>query len=229
MENVGDIITEVLVRNNRTTTDAFITDAMLQDWTRSAHNWASAYKKWPFTEGRISTTYAGTEEIFFEGYKADSIRFIKVGNDLLQKVGFKDYQQMKDEQIDSSDKVYTDFGRMLFINVNADISGTLTAYGQYQPVIDPTDLTATTIFSGYDSEGNDAIVEKVTSYLKKREHLPDEVAIHEEKAKELLESVWGKIGGEQFAYHNRSGDGMFSRFDVLEGGFKEDLLKRDQF
>ena len=63
LNNVGELLTEVLVRNNRTTTDGFITDAMLMDWVRMSHKWATAFHKWPFTEARDqSTAWSGSEE-----------------------------------------------------------------------------------------------------------------------------------------------------------------------
>lgn len=228
MRTQGEIITEVLVRNNRTTTDGFITDAMLGNWIEEAHRWASAYKKWPFTEGRISTTYTGVEAWDFEGYKSDSIRFLTIGDKIYQKINFKDYRQMLDESPGNSDKVYTDYGRTLYINTASGGTGTLTIYGQYQPTIDKSIPTETTIFSDWDTEGNEAIVEKVTGYLKRREHLPDEAELHDQRAVAKLEEMWDKIGGEQSNYQIRNGDGMFKRFDVLNGGFSDDI-NSDQF
>lgn len=227
--NNGDIIAEVLVRNNRTTTDSFITDTNLFDWLRQAHTWASSFKKWPFTEGRVSTTWTGTEEISFEGYKADTIRFIQIGGKRLQKINFEDYQLMRENYPDANDRVYSDFSRILFINPSADVSGTLTAYGQFQPTLDPTDLAQETVFSSWDAEGNEAIVEKMTAYLKAREHLPDETKFHDDRAMQKLEEVAGRIGQEQFAYHSKNDDGMFKRMDVVNGGFEDEVFRRDQF
>lgn len=230
LTNVGDIQTEVLVRNNRTTTDSFITDAMLQDWTRMAHTWAAAQHKWPMTEGRVSTTWAATEEWNFEGYKADSLRIIQVGGKRLRKLDFRNYQTFREEEPESDERVYSDFGKTVFINPNIDLSGTLTAWGQYQPVIDPTDLAAETVFSSWDAEANEAMVEKMSSYLKRREHLPDEAELHDQRASAKLAEVWQRILDEQHVYQTHpSSGGMFERFDVLEGGFNEDILKRDQF
>lgn len=228
MKTIGDVITQVLVRNNRTTTDGFLTDTILATWFTDSHAWAMSQKKWPFTEGRISTTYAAIEEINFEGYKADSIRFLKVGIDLFQKVDFESYLRMKNETPNSDSKVYTDFGKTLFINTLSGVSGTLTAYGQYQPYLDVTDLTANTSFANWNDEGNEAIYEKMTGFLKRREHLPDEAELHDQRALAKIEEVSIQIGKEKFAYQNRSGDGMFKRFDVINGGF-EDGLTRDQF
>lgn len=224
----GDIITEVLVRNNRTTTDSFITDSTIQGWLKDAHTWASAYKKWPVTEGRVSTTFA-SEEVSFEGYKADSIRFITVGDKLIQKINFRDYREMKDKTPNATDRVYSDYGKTLFVNTLADVSGTLTAYGQYQPVLDVTDLTAETIFSSWNAEANEAIVDKMSAYLKRRENLHAVAETLDKSAFTKLEQVYAGIAQEQSNYQVRNGDGMFERFDVVRGGFQDEIFKRDQF
>lgn len=235
LNNIGDIIDEVLVRNNRTTTDSFITDAILQDWIRQSHKWGAAYHKWPFTEGRISTTYTtgggvNSDEWFFEGYKTDSFRVMQVGGKRLTKLNFEDYQILREEEPSADDRVFSDFGRTVFINPNADVSGTLVAYGQYEPLIDPTDATATTIFSGYDEEGNEAMVEKMTAYLKRREHLAQEAELYDQRASTKLEEIWKRVQDEQYAYQTHPDrGGMFKRFDVLRDRATDELTKRDQF
>lgn len=235
LENVGDLQTELLVRNNRTTTDGFITDQILKDWTRQSHKWASSYKPWPFTEGRVSTTYTtgsgdGSDEFVFEGYKADSFRLLQIGGKRLRKLDFRNYQIFREETPDSTDRVFSDYGKIVFINPNADVSGTLTAWGQYQPEIDPTNLTAETVFTSYNAEINEALVEEMTSFLKRREHLPDEAELHAQRSRAILEEAWRRIQDEQYQYqtHETSG-GMWKRMDVVEGGFRDDLFRRDQF
>ena len=230
INNVGDIFTEFLIRNNRTTTDSFITDAMLQDWTRMSHTWASSQHKFPFTEGRVSTTFSATEEWNFEGYKADSFRLMQIGGKRLKKLDFRNYQIFREEEPSSDERVFADFGRTVFINPNVDLAGTLTAWGQYEPVIDPTDLTAITIFSGFDEEGNEAILEKMTAYLKRREHIPNEAELHDKRASLILDEIWKRVLDEQYQYqtHPDSG-GMFRRFDVLEGDYQEEIFRKDQF
>lgn len=234
----NDIITEVLVRNNRTTTDGFITDSTAQGWLKDAHTWAAGYKKWPMTEGKSSTTSASattsaegyTTLSYPEGYKADSIRLLTVGGKKIAKKNFYKFQKFLEDNPATTEKVWTDYGRQILINPNcADFSGSVVAWGQYTPSLDTTDMTATTIFSDYDEEGNEAIVEKMTSYLKAREHLPDEVKFHEDRAKEKLDGVEGLIDDEQYGYQDTRDDGMFKRFDVLRGGFREDTFNRDRF
>lgn len=223
-------MTEVLVRNNRTTTDAFITDTMLQDWARQAHVWATSLHKWPFTEGRVSTTFSATEEWTFEGYKADSFRILQIGGKRLKKLQFRDYQIFREEEPSSNERVFTDFGRTIFINPRIDLSGTLTAWGQYQPLLDPTDTTAETVFSSWNAEGNEAIVEKMSSFLQRRENNFDKAEIHDQRASAKLEEIWKAVLDEQYNYqtHPDSG-GMFERFDILNGGISEEIFKRDQF
>lgn len=236
INNVGDIITQVLVRNNRTTTDSFVTDTILQGWTSDANKWATSFHKWPFTEGRSSTTYttSTTDEnglaytTYPEGWKSDSIRILTIGGKRLQKLNFSDFLRYLEDNPASQERIYSDYNRQLYVNVNSDVSGTLTAYGQYTPLLDTTDLTATTIFSNYDEEGNEAIIEKMTSYLKRREHLPQEAELHDKRAIEKLEEIWNRIKDEQFAYQTKDRN-MFERFDVLQGDLTDDLFRRDQF
>ncbi len=231
MKTRDEIFTEVLVRNNRTTTDGFITDTILKSWYTEANVWANALHKWPFTEGRIQTTYAsgggiGGDEWFFEGYKADSFRILQVGGKRLTKLNFEDYQIMRETQPTATDRVFSDYGRTVFINPYADVSGTVVAYGQYQPYIDVTDENGVTIFSGYDEEGNEAVVEKMTGYLKRREHLANEAELHDQRAVQKLEEVYKRIMDEQYAYQpSPTRDGWFKRFDVINGrGLDQDNL-----
>lgn len=234
---VGDIQQEVLVRMNRTTTDSFITDVMLQDWTAAAHTWAAAYKKWPFTEGRVTTTYStsavdenGEVVVSYpEGWKSDSVRYLQIGGKRLQKLQPYEYQTYREQNPADSKRIYTDFGRLLLINPNADVSGTLMVWGQYTPAIDPTDLTATTIFSTYEEDGNDAIVEKMISYIRRREHATEEALLNEQTATQKLEAIWQRAADEQAMYQSGNNDGMWKRIDILNGANSDDLNHRDRF
>lgn len=239
-----DIFTEVLVRNNRTTTDTFITDAMLKSWFMEAHNWATSMYKWPFTEGRVQTTFAGGggpngDEYYFEGYKADSFRMVQIGGKRLMKLNFEDYQILMEEEPAANDRVFSDFGRVMYVNPNIDCTGTLVAYGQYLPAIDITDESGTTVFSNYEEEGNEAIVEKMSFYLGQREaqlgvgtggKVGGGAIAHNQLAQETLDRLWKRIGDEQYNYktHPDRG-GMWQRFDVLKGRANNEMWRRDQF
>lgn len=235
MQTRDDLFTQVLVRNNRTTTDGFITDTILKAWYKDAYIWAASFRKWPFTEERdASTTWSGTEEIpystFAPEYKSDSIRILTVGGKRFKKTNYEDYLTFREEQPSSTERVFTDFNRSLFINPVAGVTGTLYVYGQAQPPIDVTNETETTVFSTYDSEGNEAIYEKMSSYLKRREHLADEAELHDQRAAAKLDEIWTRIRDEQYKYQaGPSSSGLFSRVDVVDGGFFQDNFRRDQF
>lgn len=230
MRTRDDLFTELLVRNNLTTTDTFITDTYLKNWFRDAHVWASSFHKWPMTEGRVSTTFTATEEWQFEGFKADSIRIMQIGGKRLTKLNFEDYQTFREEESTADDRVFTDFGKLVFINPYVGLTGTLTAWGQYQPYVDVTDETGVTIFTNFDDEGNEGILEKMNSYLKRRLGNLQAAELHDQRAVAKLEEVWGRIQKEQFKYqtHPDSG-GMFKRFDVLQGAATDEIMHRDQF
>lgn len=237
MRTRDDIFTEVLVRNNRTTTDGFITDAFLKNWYTNANAWAASFHKWPFTEGKASTTYSTsvTDDMgnavipYPEGWKADSIRVMTIGGKRMDKLAFNSFLRFIENNLNNSARIYSDFGRQLYVNVNADVSGTLTAFGQYMPYLDVTDETGLTIFSGYDDEGNEAIVEKMSEYLKRREHLDDEAELHDKRAIAKLEEIWKRVQDEQYAYQTRD-QGMFEDFDVIRGrGNNNNNFRENQF
>lgn len=232
MRTIADIQTEFLVRGGlATTASGLVTDTILNSFTRAAHIWAAASKKWPFTEGRISTTYASVEEWNFEGYKSDSFRFITIGDKRLQKLNFEDYQIMKEEDLNRGGiraRFYSDFGGLVYIDPRLDLSGTLIAYGQFTPVLDPTDKDALTVFTNYDTEGNEAIVNEMLSYLKVREKKPQEANNYHQLAVNHIENLAKRIGQEQFAYQSTN-RGMFSRMDVIDGMHMSDEVRRDRF
>lgn len=228
MRTRDDIFTEVLVRNNRTTTDTFITDTMLKSWYKESHVWGASFHKWPFTEGKNSTTYTTsiTDEMgntivqYPEGWKADSVRILTIGGKQMRKLEFQSFLRFIENNSlsgnNNNSRVYSDYARQLYVNTGADVSGTLTAFGQYMPIIDVTDETGITIFSDFDEEGNEAIVEKMTAYLKRREHLPEEAELHDKRAADKLEEIWKRIGDEQYNYQTKD-QSMFDHFDVLRG------------
>lgn len=244
MKTRDDIFTEVLVRNNRTTTDGFITDTLLKNWYTQAHVMAMAQHKWPFTEGRIATTFAGGngdygDEWYFEGYKANSFRKILVGGKKLTKLNFEDYEIFREVEPISNDRVFSEFGRVVYINPNSDVSGTLVAYGQYQPYIDVTDETALTLFSGFDEEGNEALIQEMSSYLQERQNatptivrgkiISQSIASHQ-NALEILDRIWQRVLDERAMFKtHRDRGGMFDRIDVLNQNRYSDTLRRDQF
>ena len=235
LSDVSDIINEVLVRNNRTTTDSFITDQMLEDWLRESNAYCSTRYKWPFSEVRDYTlAWDGSEQIdyssFTINFKADAIRLLQIGGKQIRKTSFDEYQQFREDRPSDDEKVFSDFGRIIYINPNISLTGTIAAFGQYSPTIDPTDASATTIFSTYDQEGNEAIVELMTAYLKAREHLPDEQVLYKQMCNATLDELWKKVQAEQYNYKpGRGSRGMWEHFDVVEGGYRDELFNRDQF
>lgn len=232
LRTLGDILTQVLVRGNVTTTSAtngLYTDTILNGWMNDGHRWAAAQRKWPFTEGRVSTTFVSEETPYPEGWKSDSIRILTIGDKNFQKVNFQDYQIFKEERSGANDRIFSDFAGILYVNPSADASGTLIVYGQYTPAaLDTTDLTALTVFSDREEEGNEAIVEEILSYAYQREKKLDDAQYHHKRAMEIIDGVWKRYGDEQFGYHTKD-RGMFKRIDVLDGASQDERLKRDRF
>lgn len=235
MRNQGEIKDDILIQLGVSTTIAFYTDTILEDWIDKAHIWAAGHKKWPFTEGRINTTYVADNtsiEVGFnypEGWKPDSIRLLQVGGKRFKKVNFYKYQEFREDFNSDKNKIFSDHGRLYFINPQADVSGTTTLWGQFTPAeLAKSDNTVTTVFTDVADEGNEAIVEEVMSYAKKKEKDLSESAIHHQNAIKILDDLWERMKDEQFGYQILGDDGMFERMDIVGGNFRDDL-RRDRW
>lgn len=228
----GDLRDEILVRSGKDTTSAWVTDAILNDWLSQSHRWAANFKKWPFPEGRVSTTWASsTEEWDFEGYQSNSFRYLEVGGKRFQKVNWEDYKIYKEQKSTGQDKIYSEFGGLVFVNTSADVSGTLTAYGKYMPAnFDATDDTTETVFSEGNDEGNQAIIEEGIAYAMRRDGKLDEALQHHNLAIDHLNRLWEKIKAEKSLEHTvEVRGGMFKRMDVLKGGFEDVVNNESRF
>src|SRR3990167_5885414 len=187
MRTFFDVKDDIIVQLGVSTTVAFYTDAILDDWLDKAHKMAAGFKKWPFTEGRVNTTYASdSSEVglgYPEGWKADSIRLLQVGGKRFKKINFYKYQEFREEFSSDTEKIFSDHGLLYFINPNADVSGTTTLWGQFTPApLGETDSTVTTVFSDVADEGNEAIIEEVLSYAKKKQQKLQEALVHHQRA-----------------------------------------------
>lgn len=232
LNTLGDIIGDFLITMGTTTMIGNYTDAMLGTWASKAHSFAAARHKWPFTERRdISQTWSsGTEDYPYPSdFKSDSIRLLQVGGYWLQKLDFNDYQRYRQEQPGGSKRYYSDFGRRYYINPFIDVSGTVTAWGQFiPPLLDKSDPTALTVFSGAEDEGNEAIVTEMMSYAAKRETDPNQAKLLHQNAKDILDELWVRIGGDQFQ-NQTSSTPMWKRIDVVGGYTRSNVSSINQF
>lgn len=221
---------DVIVKLGISTTTAYWTDDILDDFIDEAHTWAAGYKKWAFTEKRDQTTsWDGNEEQNYPSdFKTDSIRILTIGGKRLKKVLFKDYLAFREDYASATDRIFSDYNRVYYVNPNCGLSGTIAAYGQYLPALDPTDESSTTIFSGAEEEGNEAISEKALEYCRIREQKYNEANVHAQKAAAILDGIWEKVSDEKSGYHPKE-SGMWKRIDVVEGDYHNELFKRDQF
>lgn len=237
LSTIGEIRTEFLVRADISTTVAFATDTIVNNWLDQAHKFVTGYKKWPNTEGRVETTFASlssTGDGYLvgghpEGWKQDSIRQLQIGGKRLQKVNFYKFQRFVEDNPNDTSRIFSDYGGQVYINPRVDLTGSVVFWGQYTPSLDLTDYTAGTVFSNSAVEANEAIVELMISYLKLKQKKPAEMEFHQKKALDLMDRINVAIQDEQFGYQSTNDEGMWKRFDVLEGGFRDDIIKRDQF
>ncbi len=235
LATTSDIANEFTIRLYGSTAVAFYTDAIINGWINDAHRFAGGYKKWPFsTTIDTSLTFSnGTETYALPSrVKSDSVRFMTVGVTPaynIQKIDWQSYLSFRELQTGSdSSRIWSEFGRTIYINPNLDVAGTITLYGQQLPATLDTTVPASTIFTGDYEEGNEAIVDLIISYAKMRERKIAESQAYYSQAVSILDMIWKKIIDEQFAYQEKN-RGMFTRVNILRGAFQEEIFRRDQF
>lgn len=225
---------QCIVRMGLDTTSTFITEKMVRDWLNEAHLWATAYKKWPFTEymDMSGTFVTGGQEWDYPNinFKTDSIRSLLIGTDVramrvFEKKLFTDYLKYITDYPFGTDKIFSDYGRTLFINPNC-ASGTIVCFGQLTP---PTlglvsASTASTVFNGYDPEGDDAIIDKVCSYASRRMKKFGDAADYENRARTTLEELWKRVQDEQALYQTKD-RALFERLNLLDDNDYENPLQ----
>ena len=224
------LITEVVVRGGIDTTIGFYTDTILEREINLAYKWATAFKKWPFTEymDKSGAFTSGTEEYSYPntGFRTDSIRILKIGDDLFEKILFKDYLQFREDYSSSEKKIFSDYGRVVYINPNCT-SGTIYAYGQLIPT-DLSNSTDATIFTNYDEEADEAVIERTLSILYKRGKKMQEMTEADSRARQLLSELWDRIVAEQHTYLPKE-SGMWKRIDIVNGEYWDDEINPLQF
>jgi len=234
MNTQSQIINEFLVRQNTSTTASFFTDAITKSSFKNALQWAYSRRKWPFTEGISSTTYVTTTQddfgntkiLYPEGWKPDSIRIALVGGKRLKKINYQDLLTFREERPGDSARLFSDYNNYIYINSAADVSGTLTVFGQYTPIIDTTDDSASTLLP---VEANEAIVAKMQEYAMIREKKDENLVLAKRaEAEGILDLLYKNIQNEQFAYQTQDRN-MFEGFDVIKGQAPYGLIRRDQF
>lgn len=230
----GDIETDVIVKLGVNTTAAYYTDALLLGWINGANKWAGAFKKWPFTEYKDSSTVfaSGVDNYAYPtNFKSDSIRLLQDASGyFFDKKNFEQYQKYMQANSGNNKRFFSDFARRFYVNPII-ATGTLYVWGQQTvPDLDLTAYdTATTVFSNAEEEGNEAIVNEVLSYAMQKEKKYNMVKLYHDKAVAILNAIWDRIKDEQFAYQTTDGEGMFKRINVEKGALRDDLFKRDQF
>jgi hypothetical protein len=248
----GDVISQFLVKMNTASSYGFYTDQILTDWCSNANQWAAAQYKWPFTEIRYSTTAASavtnedgyTTLTYPESFRSDSIRLLTVDGKQYNKKNFYKWREFVENNSADASKIYSDFNRSIFFSPSVSgFSGTVAMWGQINVAQLPSDSgiqvpTAPTIFTDIENDGNEALVYKMMEYAAQREKSPISVqkgqtvsaaSNHAASAKAILEAIWKRVADEQYGYQDTLNEGMWKRFDVTRGGFKEDTFRRDQW
>lgn len=186
--------------------DAFIQLGVIKSWD---------YKPWDFSEGsKTATTVSDMLTAGYADYPTDfqsgSIYLLKINGYEYKKVLFQDYLKFQEDNPDSTERIWSEQKRFVFINPNAYTAGqTLDLYGKLMPPIldEDSDLLPFSPDSdNYEHSGNEAIVllahsEALASEKKKN---PQQAEIERGKAYQLLDLLWKPFSDARSLLQNKN-------------------------
>lgn len=181
--------------------NGLFTDDDLGGWIQLAVIKAWDYKPWDFTEG--SKTATASSLMITSGYidypediQTGSLYLLRIGGKEYKKILFQDYLKFQEDYEDSSERVWSEQKRFVFINSNAFAAGqTIDMFGKLlaPTLTDDDDLMPfSTDLDNYEHQGNEAIVQLAYSEALASEKLknPSQSEIERGKAYQLLDIIW---------------------------------------
>lgn len=206
----SELTAELQTRLSASSSSTFYTQTLLKSWLNIAYRWSAGLYNWPFSEKAKKTTSIAQSEFKYDIYdypdnttpfKTDSISRLTVDDKKYDKKIYQDFLDFIDNNPDSTDKIYSDWGRQYFIFPKLSAGLNISIWGQ----IVPTKLTGdtdTTIFSG-DPEAEEAIIKKALSIALAKGKKKQEAMIEEKEATDILKIVWSKIAKRQAQYQSK--------------------------
>ena len=169
----------------------------IKDYINSGARRAWDYKRWDFAEGAKTTISDGSEYLDYPNdFVTGSIFLLKIGGKEYAKKDFKDYLKYKEDDPDGDEKLWAEYKRFYFINLNSyTIGDTIDLWGKLKFTKLSGDSDLLPFSPDEDDEeysGNDAIInfayaEALSSEKKKN---PNQASIEEKRAFAILDSLW---------------------------------------
>lgn len=181
------------------------TDDIIKKVINDAHQWATSEYNWPeYSKALKAVTFVGHDYYDYPlSFQTFSITNLFVDNKRYFPKNFFDFQDFRNsDNPDTSKRYYATYGRWFFLYPTPSASNLVIAvYGQTK-ADDLVSNSDTTIFSGYDEKGNEAIVLKGLAVCVETPAMTDtgktnKAENSEAKAKRLLSEIFAKVAGHQ--------------------------------
>ena len=203
--------------NDITNNDLFSLED-IKEWINLGALKSWDYHRWIFSEKAVYTQTAESKEYYDypDEFVSDSLTILKVEDEngkmkTYQKIRFEDYQKYLEENEDGNDKVFSDFKRFYFINLNAygNAGGRkIELWGKIRApkLVDDTDLLP---FSpdtdNEENSGNEAIVRLAYSIALSSEKMKqsNRSSAEEKEAYTMLGVIAGKERTSQAQYQSK--------------------------
>lgn len=168
MDQFSEMQAELVARLQVASNSSLFPSARIKTLINDAYLWATSLYVWvELVRGRRTTSVASAEYYDFPvDFRSGSLFFMLVNGLEYKRKNFEDYQHYKLSGSVTTKRIFSFYGRQYFVTpipsagVNIDIWGAVQA----AKLVQDSDQT---IFSGQNSQGNEAIIKRALSVATK--------------------------------------------------------------
>jgi hypothetical protein len=194
METFADLKSELQKRLMSSSSSSSFSDTRLGELINSAYRWAASLFPWDDLKRAKETVTVANQEYYDypEEFQTNSVFRLTVDGEAYKKISFPTYLEYKDNNESSTDKLFSEYGRQLFIYPTPTQAGlSIVIWGIIQPakLISGSDKT---FFYNFDISANEAIVNKALSTALLSID-PSKSAQLKQEAFEILSIIWNDM------------------------------------
>ena len=195
MDTRADMETELVAQLQVASNSSLFPSSRITTLIKNAYKWATNLFIWKdLVKAKTTSTVASQEYYDYPAeFRSGTIVRLEVDGDPYKRYNFEDYLDYKENNANTTKKMFANYGRFVFICPTPTASGSanIGAWGAIQAdTLD--DSTDETIFTDNNPEANEAIVDRAFSVAMKR---TDKTASKDAKDEAML--VLGKLNRDE--------------------------------
>jgi hypothetical protein len=171
MDTREDLEQELLSQLMAADNSSIYPAARLTQLIKNAYKWATNLFIWnDLVRAKCTGTIAGNDYYDYPAeFRSDTIIRVEIDGEPYDQINFEDFLQFRKDEPNSTEKLFANFGRQLFIFPTPTVTGdgNMDLWGAIQ-ADDLVNSSTVSIFSGNKDSANESVVRKAFSVAVKR-------------------------------------------------------------